>query len=583
MLDGFHRGLVRAICSNRLALGLLVLLLMLPNIVWVAMPGSWVMWLPALLLNALFIALVLAVARSRLWLGVLVLVPFAMMAPLEAYYVYRYGSPTTYQTLSVIRVADWSQWLSYLGPLWMLALILPLAGGLFAVIVAWRLRSARVQWRGRVAPGLLAVVVGTTLVVLVSGFATSAGSVHARFKSAVAPLSVLEGAGQHSFTAGLPIRLWQYRTQWAEMQENVRRLADYRFGARRNSGSVGRRQIHVLAIGESSRRSNWQIMGYHRATNPELSVRQRVVPITNMVTPWTATIASVVAMITRRPIESSDFDWPEPSFMTALNETGYTTWWVSNHYPLGRYNSPISAYAYQATHVLWVNKSPDWATHNAYDDVMLPALQRAIQESEGDVFVVLHLMGSHMDYDYRYPAEFTHFRPTQSDKKDASLPTHEKILNSYDNSIVYSDYILSRLIDMLEAEDAITSLMFVSDHGEVLPTATCHNQGHGLGSRQTFEVPAFFWYSTAFGAQYPEKVSAMKKNSTQPTLTASVFQSMLDVTGVVIPDQDASWSLFSPDWRFRTRNVTNFWRVNFDEVEFSGACEIAIPDVGVKE
>ena len=126
----------------------------------------------------------------------------------------------------------------------------------------------------------------------------------------------------------------------------------------------------------------------------------------------------------------------------------------------------------------------------------------------------------------------------------------------------------------------MTSLLFVSDHGEVLPTATCHNQGHGIGSRQTFEVPAFFWYSTSFADQYPEKIVALEANAPQRTLTASVFQSILDVTNVVLPEQDDSWSLFSPDWRFRTRNVTNFWKVDFDEVEFSGGCEIAIPGTG---
>jgi glucan phosphoethanolaminetransferase (alkaline phosphatase superfamily) len=334
--------------------------------------------------------------------------------------------------------------------------------------------------------------------------------------------------------------------------------------------------VYVLVIGESDARAHWQLFGYQRATNPELSTLSNLIPITRMVTPWAVTIASVPVILTRKPMTSPSPRWKEPSFLPAMQEAGYETWWISNQYPIGMFDSPIAAYAYEAGHVVWVNHTVYWDNPGAYDGAVIPVLRRALASSNKDMFIVLHLMGSHFQYDYRYPPPFARFKPVQFDTH-SKVPRDERIRNSYDNSILYTDHVLTGIINALKQTNAVTALWFESDHGDVLPSPTCDKQGHGLGTWHEFEIPAFFWYSNAYASDFPQRVATLHGNAGKRTLTADTFASMLGMAGVNFPGLDHGWSLFSPDWHYHTRWVSQFWKVDFDDSTFGKHCGIVLP------
>jgi glucan phosphoethanolaminetransferase (alkaline phosphatase superfamily) len=280
-------------------------------------------------------------------------------------------------------------------------------------------------------------------------------------------------------------------------------------------------------------------------------------------------------MLTRKPITSSNPGWKEPSFLPALQEAGYETWWISNQYPIGRYDSPVAMYAYEAQHVVWLNHTADWDNPGAYDGALVTALHNALQRSDHDLFLVLHMMGSHLQYDFRYPPAFAHFRPLQSDAP-GSVSKDQRIRNSYDNSILYTDHVLAAIIDVLKQSGAVTALWYESDHGEVLPSPTCDKQGHGMGTWHEYEIPALFWYSDAYARDFPQRVAALRANADKRTLSADTFESLIDMAGVTFPTHDKTWSLFSPAWQYRVRMVSQFWSTDFDHATF-GKCGIVMP------
>lgn len=558
------------------AIALLIALLMLPNLVWLVYSHALTTWIEALILPAALLTVVFAFLGRWPWLTCLLLAPFALLAPLETFYIATYQTPSSAQIIATLVTTNGPEVLQYLGWALPFAIITPLIGLALALTAAWLSSRTQLSWCGRIHDWIIAIAIATPLLSSAVGFATASGSLGSRAQSASYPIRILGASLRHGFPLGIFQRVATFHYEWSTMRADAQRFKDFSFHARRAGTQPHRRQVYVLVIGESDARSHWQLFGYPRATNPELTTMTNLVPITRMVTPWSVTLASVPVILTRKPITSPSPAWKEPSFLPAMREAGYETWWISNQYPIGQFDSPIATYAYEAQHVVWVNHTVYWDNPGAYDGAIIPALKRALHHSNHDMFIVLHLMGSHFQYDYRYPPQFAHFKPVQFDSQ-SRVPGDERIRNSYDNSIRYTDHVLEQVIGTLKQSDATTALWFESDHGDVLPTSACHQQGHGIGTWHEFEIPAFFWYSNSYAHDFPARIATLRTNAIKRTMTGDTFATMLGMAGVDFPGLDHARNLFSPTWRYRTRWVSQLWKSNFDDSTFGKQCGIVMP------
>jgi len=265
-----------------------------------------------------------------------------------------------------------------------------------------------------------------------------------------------------------------------------------------------------------------------------------------------------------------DAPWHEASVLRAMSEAGYETYWISNQQAIGEFDSPVSMYAYEADHVEWLNHA-SWTAPGSYDGDLVQPLKDALGASGKDLFIVLHMMGSHVKYDYRYPQAFERWTPTQLSPPGQG--THiERVRNSYDNSILYSDHVLAAIIDVLKHSGAVSALWFESDHGELIPTPTCDKEGHGVGTVPEYEIPALFWYSDAYQRDFPRRVAALQSNAGKRTISADTFESLIDMAGVAFPSHDETWSLLSPDWHYHTRWVAQTQHIDFDTARIDREC-----------
>jgi len=96
------------------------------------------------------------------------------------------------------------------------------------------------------------------------------------------------------------------------------------------------------------------------------------------------------------------------------------------------------------------------------------------------------MSGSHSPYEIRYPNRFKIYPINLNDKK-------QNTVNAYDNSVVYSDYILDTIIDYLQKNSPKDFYFnYSSDHGESV--GENNRFGHGLLFKRAMVVP--FIYST---------------------------------------------------------------------------------------
>jgi len=562
-----------------MAIALLIALVMLPNLLWLAYDPSGSVWVAALVLPLAMLSIWFAALGRWLWIACLLLMPLALLAPLETYYVAQYHHPTSAQIIATIVATNPLEAREYFGRLLLPLVLVLLAGALVALVAAWASFRAGLRWRGYTRLGLLGAGIVAMLVPLGVGVATSrhkSSANSAAEESASAPLRDYGYAIEDGYPFGVIPRIVAYRHEWHRMRGEAARFRAFRFHAHRTGAPLRQRQVYVLVIGESSRRANWQLFGYERPTNPELSKLKNLVPITHFISTWPESIAAIPMILTRRkPDMAWDAPWHEASILRAMQEAGYETYWISNQQAIGEFDSPVSMYAYEAEHVEWLNHA-SWTAPGSYDGDLIRPLKDALRASDKDIFIVLHMMGSHVKYDYRYPKTFEHWQPTQLSPPGEGSSI-ERARNSYDNSILYTDHVLAEVIDALKASGAVTGLWFESDHGELIPTPTCDKEGHGVGTVPEYEIPALFWYSDSYEAHFPLRVESLRAHAGKRTLSADTFESLIDMTGVTFPTHDESWSLFSPKWRYHTRWVAQTRHVDFDTARFDKTCERVLP------
>lgn len=561
--------------AARTALAILLSLLMLPNLAWLRYDPSLPVWVEAIVMPAILLLLFFAVLGKASWLGCLLLSPLAMLAPVETYFIALYHHPTSAEAIATVMATNPAEVHEYFGhAIWPIGLGLLLAFA-FALWAAWLCFRHKPRMHNRLRAWVLTLAIATPLASAGVAMATGNGKLAQRTDSAMTVGTLLGRTVTLGYPFGVFPRIFQYRSEWLAMRTDAKRLMGYRFGATRET-RIPQRQVYVLVIGESSRRNHWQLFGYQRATTPELDRMANLVPITHMVTSWPMSIGAIPLILTRKPVADSSIAFDQASILRAMQEAGFDTWWISNQMPIGQYDSPIAVYAYEAQHKVWLNHA-SWSAPGSYDGDLVQPLRDALQSSNHDLFIVLHMMGSHLKYDYRYPAAFKRFQPTLSDT-GGDAPTGIRMQNSYDNTILYTDHVLAQVIGVLHQSKAVTALWFESDHGEMLVTPTCDLGGHGIGTLYEYEVPAFFWYSNAYAAAFPNRLATLRGNAGKRTMSADTFASLIDMAGVDLPGQDPTRSLFSPMWQYRPRIVNaNMWRTDYDKALIGKKCPLVIP------
>jgi len=560
----------------RITVALLIILLMLPNVIWAVHGLGALQWDAAIVVPIALLAALFSLFGRRIWLVCLLLSPFAMLAPLESFYVAIYRHPSTPEILGTVFATNTSETFGYFG--WLLvplalSLLVGLLLALYAARVSW---TQQLRWIGRAREWVLAASILLPLMVFAMSAIRENGGLKKRLIGSLSSMSAMATPIALGYPFGTIARGTEFWEEWKAMSADAFQLDSFRFHAVERH-EIGKRQIYVLVLGESSRRNHWQLFGYSRSTNPELSGMQNMVPIPDMITSWPESIMAVPLVLTRKPETQAGFAWNEASILRAMQEAGYDTWWISNQLPLGRFDSPISTYAMEAKHRLFLNHT-SWSSPGSPDEVLLQPFKKVLSQGDlhKDLFIVLHMMGSHLPYDLRYPSTFKQFTPTISDGT-TNVAQGLRFQNSYDNTILYTDHVLAQIIKTLNESNAVSALWFESDHGETLPTPTCSLSGHGIGTRYDYMIPALFWYSNAYASQFPDRVAQFQLNAKNRTLSASTFESLIDMAGVDFPGHDSTKSLFSSKWHYHPRRVTAMWQTDFDTAQFGKGCEVVIP------
>ena len=364
---------------------------------------------------------------------------------------------------------------------------------------------------------------------------------------------------------------WHERQYLAELNSKNN---NFSFGAKQAQGTDVP-QVVVLVIGESSRFDRWEVNGYKRATNPLLKQEGNLVSLQDLITPVSATRLSVPVIISRKPgRQSLTSGFTEKSLLTAFKEAGYKTYWISNQISFGQFDTPISAFAKEADVIQFMNLG-GYTDQSNFDDILLQPLQSAVNDPAPKKLIVLHTLGNHWNYSQRHPKEFDKWQPSLFgvDKPEyTDTKIKPQLHNSYDNSILYTDWFLSQVISKLKSSDVMTSMMYVADHGQVLYDGECNLAFHGHNTQYEFHIPAMVWYSDRYKEANPGKVAQLHRHRKSKLSTENVFHSLLDIANVQYGDEKLDRSFVSAKFKRHRRYVDSHGWSNYDNAHFKGDC-----------
>lgn len=308
-------------------------------------------------------------------------------------------------------------------------------------------------------------------------------------------------------------------------------------------------KLMVLVVGETARAESFSLNGYARNTNPNLS-KQDIINFSQVSSCGTATAVSVPCMFSGMPRKSYDEELAShrEGLLDIAKRAGYKVTWIDNNSGCKGACDRIEQYEIpKELQQKWCDNSGE-----CLDGILVDSLKQYITQIPADDktprLIVLHQMGSHGPaYFKRTTDEFKKFNPT-CDTNAIQGCKSEELINSYDNTILYTDHVLSELIDTLKKNEKYeTGFWYLSDHGESTGEKGLYLHGapYAMAPSQQTHIPMLMWFSPQWKQSISSELSCLNKQKDQPFSQDNLFPTMLSLLGINTKVLDPNLNMFN--------------------------------------
>lgn len=305
------------------------------------------------------------------------------------------------------------------------------------------------------------------------------------------------------------------------------------FGIENYSGA--KKQTCILVIGESVDRNHMGIYGYERQTTPHFhQIKNELAVFKNVKTAYGLTNMAIKS-ICRLDIPGQK----HYTFIDFFKDAGFKTFWLSNQIGADIFDNYVLYLGRSCDESIFISDKKPF-DHTPFDIELLEPLKKALAGKSEKKLIVLHLLGSHFPMELRYPANFSKFRCSES------LPDTKKNRNTcyYDNSILYTDHVLNKIIELLKERDENICFLYISDHGQEI----CGDEKYESttrGGAGTYEIPFVVWVSDKYRRKNAAFINGWDTNA--PYTTDKTAYSIIDLARMRHKLVNLSNSIFSSD------------------------------------
>ena len=261
----------------------------------------------------------------------------------------------------------------------------------------------------------------------------------------------------------------------------------------------------------------------------------------NAYSSWSQTVPVLQRALTEQSQYNGKEFYDSTSIIDVAHKAGYETWWFSNQGRYGQFDSAITLVARTADHAEWTDDSYNFS--DKYDGTLLSYLTAL--DPNKDNFVVLHIMGSHIYYNNRYPSEFNVFTTPEGESTVSST-------ESYANSILYTDYILSQVFEYAQKNLNLQAMFYMSDHGENLQIS--HNPD--VFSYDMVRIPMFVYLSPSYRSVLPGRTSVLESHRSRYFTNDMLYDTICGILNAPSNHYFATQDFSSPAYAYNRSNLT---------------------------
>lgn len=296
----------------------------------------------------------------------------------------------------------------------------------------------------------------------------------------------------------------------------------------------------VVVIGESLTKTHMSLYGYEKETSPylmKLMNDSSLLVFSNVEAPAKNTVPAFKSiMSTYRYQYGDEINWYEcTTLLEVMDIAGFETEWISNQSSKGWYDNVVAKYAALADTSIFVGNRFSPLKFGDYDGLILDVLP-SLMDTSRNKFQIIHLMGNHYAFDKRYPAEYACF---SSDDYEA-YPEHQRYDRAtYDNSVLYNDYVVGNIMDLYRDKDAI--VFYFSDHSLDVYETSDDFVGHARGLYNDpigIRIPFMVYMTDTYRTMHPEVYNGIKKAVDDEFNTEDFIYTIMDVVGLRFKEND---------------------------------------------
>ena len=294
-------------------------------------------------------------------------------------------------------------------------------------------------------------------------------------------------------------------------------------------------KLMVLVVGETARAENFSLNGYGKNTNPKLA-QQDILNFSRVSSCGTATAVSVPCMFSGMPRKEYEerLASHREGLLDIAQRAGYQVTWIDNNSGCKGTCDRVNQFKIpEPLQQKWCKDK------ECFDDILIDSFKAYLatipQDDNRPRLIVLHQMGSHGPAYYkRVPAQFKVFKPT-CDTNAIQGCSRDALLNSYDNTLLYTDYVLDTLIETLKNTTKYqTALWYLSDHGESTGESGMYLHGapYAIAPTQQTHIPMLMWFSTVWQHQAKQQIKCLAQQGRQELSQDNLFPTMLSLLDV---------------------------------------------------
>lgn len=307
----------------------------------------------------------------------------------------------------------------------------------------------------------------------------------------------------------------------------------------------GKKNLVILVVGEAARARNFSLNGYEKKTNPLLE-KEDILSFTDTYSCGTVTTVSVPCMFSHFGRESFSDAKAErhEGLLDVLSHAGVQVLWREN-------NSGCKGVCdrVETENLAGLQVAEFCSSGECQDMILLQGLQQYIDQIDRDAFIVLHQKGSYgPGYYRRSPPEFKTFVPECTTNQLQECQA-EELVNAYDNTILYTDYFLAQVIDLLKKnnEQFNGAMLYLSDYGESLGEKNIYLHGlpYVIAPDEQKHIPFILWFADAFVDGNHIDKSCLQKKMNDSLSHDNLFPSALGLMGIKTEMYDKDLDIFA--------------------------------------